>query len=129
MEQGFQDEVLTRDPEGVVIMGGTNDVLRQLPLEPSLDALEQMVEAARAEGARVWIVSPPPLDPGYGKPIQPMVDAQAALAEELDVPYVDLSSLAGPDGRWQDGLSRDGVHPSIEGAQAISDVVLDEVGQ
>lgn len=130
MQQRFADEVLSQDPEGVVIMGGTNDVLRQLPLDPSVEALRTMVTAAQDEGIEVWIVAPPPLDPSYARDLAPLVDAEAALAAELDVPYVDVrDELGQPDTNWAPGLSSDGVHPSEEGARALADAILDEFGQ
>lgn len=130
MQAAFATEVLALDPEGVVIMGGTNDALRRLPVEPSLESLRSMVEAARGAGAEVWVVSPPPLDASYQRPVAPYVEAERALAEELDVPFVDVATeLTGADGRWLPGLSADGVHPTEEGAQRIADLVLDDVGR
>lgn len=130
MQAAFATEVLALDPDGVVIMGGTNDALRQLPVEPSMESLRAMVEAARDAGAEVWVVSPPPLDASYQRPVAPYVEAERALAEELDVPFVDVSTeLTGDDGRWLPGLSVDGVHPTEEGAQRIADLVLDELGR
>lgn len=130
MQAVFEDEVLKLEPEGVVIMGGTNDALRQLPVEPSIAALRAMVVAARGAGVEVWIVSPAPLDAAYQRPIAPIVDAEAALAAELDVPFVDISQeLADGDGRWVPGMSFDGVHPSREGARRIARLVLDEFGR
>ena len=129
MQQRFADEVLAQDPEGVVIMGGTNDVLRGLPLEPSVEALRTMVAAAQEAGIEVWIVAPPPLDPAYGRDLESLVDAEAALAAELDVPYVDVrDELSQPDTNWAPGLSSDGVHPSREGAKQLADAVLDSFG-
>ena len=125
MLMGFQTEVLALEPEAVVIMGGTNDTLRGVPVEESVAALRAMVEEAQDAEARVWVVSPPPLDPSYGRDPDPLLEAEAALAEELDVPYLDVrDDLADPDGTWQDGLSSDGVHPSEEGARRIADLVL-----
>lgn len=130
MQAAFATEVLALEPEGVVIMGGTNDALRRLPVEPSMEALRSMVEAARDAGAEVWVVSPPPLDASYQRPVAPYVEAERTLAEELDVPYVDVATeLTGGDGRWLPGLSTDGVHPTGEGAQRIADLVLDELGR
>ena len=130
MQERFSDEVLSQSPEGVVIMGGTNDVLRQLPVEPSTDALRSMVTAAQDDGIEVWIVAPPPLDPSYARDLGSLVDAQAKLADELDVPYADVrDELSQPDTNWAPGLSSDGVHPSEEGARALADAILDEFGQ
>lgn len=130
MHQRFAVEVLPLEPEAVVIMGGTNDALRQLPVEQSTTALRAMIEDSQAAGAEVWVVGPPPLDESYQRPLAPYVDAERDLAAELDVPFVDLSTaLIGDDGRWLPGLSNDGVHPTVEGAQEIARLVLDEFGR
>lgn len=125
MLAGFGGEVLDARPDAVVIMGGTNDVLRGLPAEESVEALRVMVERAQEQGIRVWVVSPPPVDPGYQRSVAPLVAAQAELAEELDVPFVDLDAALG--GAWEPGLSFDGVHPTEEGARRIAEVVLEAV--
>lgn len=130
MQARFDDEVLADDPEGVVIMGGTNDALRALPVEPSMDALRSMVTAAEETGAEVWIVAPPPLDPAFGRDLGSFVTAEAALAEEVGVPFVDVrADLSAADGDWQEGLASDGVHPSQEGARRIAALVVAAVAQ
>ena len=130
MAERFRDEVLTRDPDAVVIMGGTNDVLQGRPVEPSVAALRSMVTAAQEEGIEVWVVAPPPLDPAYGRDLAPLVDAEAALAAELGVPFVDVrDELSGSYSGWAEGLSADGVHPSAEGARRLAGAILDEVDQ
>lgn len=130
MQERFGDEVLRQRPDGVVIMGGTNDALRQLPVEPSVEALRTMITAAREAGIEVWVVAPPPLDPSYARDLEPLVAAEEALVEELDVAYVDVrEELSQPDSNWAPGLSSDGVHPTEEGAKQLADAILDELGQ
>lgn len=129
MQAAFAGEVLSHDPEGVVILGGTNDALRGLPPLDSAAALRAMVEAAQAAGIEVWVVSPPPLEPALGVSVQPTLAAEAQVAAELGVPFVDLTpALSSGDGHWLPGLSTDGVHPTPEGAQRLADAVLAQVG-
>jgi lysophospholipase L1-like esterase len=129
MAERFERDVLSRDPDGVVIMGGTNDVLQGLPLAPSMASLRSMIERAQDAGAEVWVVGPPPINAFYAKPVGPMAAEQAALAEATGATYVEVAgdTLVGPDGDWLPGLSYDGVHPTPAGAQAIADLVLDEL--
>ena len=130
MALGFESQVLSQDPQGVVIMGGTNDALRQLPVEESIEWLRSMVTSAQDRGIAVWVIAPPPLDPAYERDLQALVDAQAELADAMDVPYVDVrEDLKDADGNWVPGLTSDGVHPSEEGARRIADLILDEVDQ
>jgi len=124
----FQTDVLDREPDAVVIMGGTNDVLRGLPTEGSLAALRQMVEAAQDAGIEVWLVAPPPLDQGYASLLTSLVEAERALAAELEVPFAEpTDALSGPVDGWAPGLSSDGVHPTADGARTLADAVLDDL--
>lgn len=129
MEERFQRDVLARSPQGVVIMGGTNDVLRGLPPEVAVESLRAMVEAARDAGAEVWVIGPPPIDAAYLKPVGPMAAAEEQAAGETGATYVPVGEgLTGPTGDWLPGLSWDGVHPTPEGARALADAVLDQLG-
>ena len=128
MHERFADEVLSQHPDAVVIMGGTNDVLRGLPVQESMGELRSMVEEARADGIRVWVVSPPPIDPGYGKSPVDIVAAERNLCAELHVPFVEtLAAMSDPDGSWRDGYSVDGVHPTAYGARRLADAVIEAV--
>ena len=130
MQAAFATDVLAHDPGGVVILGGTNDALRRLPPPESAAALRAMVEAAQAQGIEVWVISPPPLEPTTGVSIQPTLAAEAQVAGELGVPFVDLTpAMSSGDGHWLPGLTSDGVHPTPEGAQRLADAVLEQVGQ
>lgn len=126
LAERFERDVLSRDPQAVVIMGGTNDVLRGLPMAASLASLRSMVEQARHAGARVWIIGPPPINALHLKPVGPMAAAQSAVARETGATYVDLTgTLVGPDGDWLAGLTYDGIHPTPVGAEALASAVLD----
>lgn len=122
----FEFDVLSVDGvEGVVIMGGTNDVLQGIPTEESLAAARRIVEAAQDADLDVWLVAPPPLAPRYARSVQPLAEAERALADELDVPFADPDdTLREPDGGWPPGMSVDGVHPTVAGAQALADAIL-----
>nr|WP_246416418.1 SGNH/GDSL hydrolase family protein [Nocardioides luti] len=132
MAERFEQDVLARDPEGVVIMGGTNDVLQGLPVEPSVASLVTMVGLARDAGAQVWVIGPPAIDAAYAKPVTPMVEAQRRAAEQAGATYVDIGPddrLYGRNGDWLPGLSFDGVHPTPEGARALAGVILDRLAE
>ncbi|GAB3773481.1 hypothetical protein FB382_000096 [Nocardioides ginsengisegetis] len=124
MEERFERDVLARRPEAVVIMGGTNDVLRQLPLEVSVESLRRMAEAARDAGARVWIIGPPPIGAVWGRSVAPLAAAAEQVAADTGATYVPVAGLTGPTGEWLEGLSWDGVHPTEAGARALADAIL-----
>ncbi|MGZ4446385.1 MAG: SGNH/GDSL hydrolase family protein [Nocardioides sp.] len=129
MQERLERDVLARLPQAVVVMGGTNDVLQGVPLATSVEALRAMVRAARAAGAEVWVLGPPPLDPGYLKPVGPLAAAEEQVAAAEGAAYVPLGpGLVDAAGRWLPGLSGDGVHPTPAGARALADAVLRGVG-
>ncbi len=125
MAARFESDVLSRNPDGVVIMGGTNDLFRGVPLGSSMASLRTMIEQAEAAGALVWVVGPPPINASYGS-LDPMATAQAAVALITGATYVDVGDdLLGADGNWPTELSSDGVHLTPAGAAALADLVLD----
>lgn len=127
MEARFDRDVLARQPEAVVISGGTNDIRKGVDLHDSLDALRAMVERAQADGLQVWVVAPPPVVLPDGQPVAPMVVAQALVAAELDVPFLVATREAVADDAWRDGFSADGIHPTRTGAEALARAVLAQV--
>lgn len=125
----FRQDVLSRDPEAVVIMGGTNDALSGVPVQQVVANLREMVTSAQRAGVPVWLVSPPPND-ARGAAVRELVAAMSDLAADLDVPFVDtFIPLASPSGGWARGMSRDGTHPTVEGAEALAETVLDQVAR
>ena len=128
MAARFERDVLAREPAGVVILGGTNDVIQGVPVDDALPHLERMIDLAHLAGAEVWVVAPPPLEaPGYD--VQPLRQAEQALAEQAGATWVDPLDAVGSPSRWEPGLSSDGVHPTEEGARALGEAVLDRVGR
>jgi lysophospholipase L1-like esterase len=125
MRDRFQADVIARDPDGVVIMGGTNDVLRGIPTEESVAALREMVDAARSAEVKVWLVAPPPLDDGYDAPLSSLVEAERALADDLELAFADPTELlAEGEEPWE---TFDGVHPTVDGARQLADAVLGDL--
>ena len=47
-------------PHVVVILGGTNDIARGMPVEAALRNLQTIAEPVRASGRRAVLVCPPP---------------------------------------------------------------------
>lgn len=128
MAARFSADVLARDPEAVVVMGGTNDWFAGVPRTESLAALESMVVAASDAGAQVWVVGPPPMGSEGGW--RGFVDSQERLARRLGVPFLRTdAAVSDPDtGGWAPGATDDGVHPTASGARAMGDAVLEQLG-
>jgi hypothetical protein len=125
----FSSAVLNHGYKRVIILVGTNDVLKSVPnLTTELPAnLETMAEMARSAGIEVVLSELPPLTQSYATFDPDIVSANAAisqLAAQHGYLVVDYHTpLAGhPE------YSRDGIHPNATGytlmETALSSVVL-----
>ena len=125
----FQPAFLQAGPEVVLLLEGTNDSLGaqdKATIDSAVDALANMVQFAKAHGARVFIATLPPLNGDLfnlrdAAPAVPVLNARIrSMAASQDVDLVDLEkaiplSLIGPDGK----------HPTAQGYQKIADTFFD----
>ncbi|MDB5327737.1 MAG: multifunctional acyl-CoA thioesterase and protease and lysophospholipase [Phycisphaerales bacterium] len=143
----FEKDVLARSPDVVVILFGTNDMVRDKPT-PKVDLksyaanLTSFVDRIQARHARVVMCTVPPIkaEPyftrhpkanydavgGLEKVIADYRDAAMHVAELKQVAVVDLNHLLATHPEWQ---AADGVHPTPEGrrimAAAIAPAVIE----
>ena len=117
---------------GLVFAFGVNDTAivsgaeAQVPTPRSLELARDILQNARTWRPVLW-VGPCPVDeskqpfrPGPGVTahynnarIGELTDAYRSLAEELDVPFLDLFTDLSADPAWQAGIDGgDGVHPT-----------------
>ena len=107
----------TGEPYVLVIFGGTNDVGLDLPFAESAPNLVAIAE--RAEDAqRVIVTAIPPLTGREAQAARYNADL-AALAAQQGWTFVDPMAPVSVDGRWVDGMTHDGIHPTATGAQLI----------
>lgn len=122
----FRQDVLSLEPEVVVILAGTNDVAGNTgPMTPEMtrDNLKSMAELARADGIRVVLASVlPALDFPWRRGLEPAprIAALNALLEDyaarVGIVYLDYyRAMADEKGGLRAGLSEDGVHPNGAG--------------
>lgn len=121
-------ETLERRPAVLILVTGTNDVLRgraTAELADRYDALLAQCRAALPE-ATIAALSLPPIDayratPGAVRAASAALRAQAAAHGVL---FVDvLAVLAGDSGEPLPGMSRDGVHLTARGYCAIASLL------
>jgi acyl-CoA thioesterase I len=108
-------------PAVVILELGANDGLRGLPLAATRDNLGQMVQLARAAGARVLLIGiriPPNYGPRYTEEFAAVFPA---LANQYDLPLVPflLAGVALDATRMQ----ADGLHPNARGEPQVLDTV------
>lgn len=105
MLQRFQVDVVEKEPQCVVIMGGINDIARNPSFSPTLEGIKNnirsMVKKAQAAGIVAIVCSTPPAqNVNWNVPVpdatQQVVDLNAMLsdyAKNNDVPYIDIHSV------------------------------------
>ena len=107
----------TGEPYVLVIFGGTNDVGLDLPFATSAPNLVAIAERAQ-DAQRVIVTAIPPLTGREAQAARYNADL-AALAAQQGWTFVDPMASVSVDGRWVDGMTHDGIHPTAAGAQLI----------
>jgi acyl-CoA thioesterase-1 len=110
-------------PALVLLELGGNDGLRGLPLAMTRENLERMIVAFRQIGAKVVLAGmtlPPNYGPDYVNSFQKMYADLAAKYKLPLIPFL-LSDIITKDMRY---FQRDGIHPTADGADIVSDTVL-----
>jgi acyl-CoA thioesterase I len=110
-------------PAMVLLELGGNDGLRGLPLAITRENMEQMIVAFQRAGARVVLAGmtlPPNYGPDYVRGFETIYSSLAAKYKLPLIPFL-LQDIITRDLRY---FQRDGVHPTAEGAQIVSDTVL-----
>jgi lysophospholipase L1-like esterase len=111
------DSVGAVDADVLVVLAGTNDVAFGIPFEDSAANLDRIAGAVGIED--VVVVSIPPMDalPAGAVAYNERLDA---LATNRGWRFVDASAgLRTADGRFAEGMSSDGLHPSVAGARVL----------
>ena len=110
-------------PSLVLLELGGNDGLRGLPLSMTRENMERMIVSFQRVGARVVLAGmtlPPNYGPDYIHGFETIYSSLAAKYKLPLIPFL-LKDIATRDMRY---FQRDGVHPTAEGAQIVSDTVL-----
>jgi acyl-CoA thioesterase-1 len=124
----LEQDVLSRDPDTVFVLGGTNDLLGGIPPGETTANLREIVDRSREAGADVYLGTIPPQEavPQAAAATEQLNAAIVALAGQLDVPVLDFhAALVDSDGSYRDGLFADLVHPSAAGARVMAQVARD----
>lgn len=130
-------DVLQAEPDIVMLLGGTNDLLANAPVGAIQANVMAIIQQARHRGCRTMLGTPPPIHP-TGLPAAwkamyahgAQADAFAAyqswlpvFAEAFDVVLVDFFSALNAAGAL-DGCLLDGVHPNAFGHRIMADRFL-----
>lgn len=122
----FDDYVVSRKPQTVLISGGTNDAVAspQTTSAAFRGAIEAMIVKARSAGITPVLVTPLP---SANSPLYSILTAYNAelrsLADKHNLLYLDLYTFAQDPqtGGLKSEYSGDGVHPSAAGQKAMGE--------
>jgi acyl-CoA thioesterase-1 len=117
------DHAVGLEPAIAIVELGGNDGLRGLPLEVTRKNLETMVTRFQDVGAKV-VLAGMTLPPNYGdtyiRGFEKIFKDLGAAHHCTLIPFL-LADIITPDLQY---LQRDGIHPTAEGAEIVSDTVL-----
>jgi len=135
----FKADVLDLHPEAVVILAGTNDLPRNIPLVAIEDNYAMMATLARASNIRVIFASVLPVSdyhkdrnpqnehtkdrpPVYIKALNDWLKSYCALHADTYLDY--YSALIDQTGQIGEDLADDGLHPNAKGYRIMAPLVL-----
>lgn len=132
MRERLEPEVLSRRPDLVLILGGINDIASGIPTQRTLAELRHIVVQLMGGGARAVLGTVPPWDDllerdgdAGADELLELNDGIRRLGAELAITVIDFyGAVAGPDGRWLPGTSRDGLHPNDQGVALMAEAAI-----
>ena len=136
----FRQDVIDLHPKKVVILAGINDIAHNngvISLEHVFGNLVSMAELAKVNGIEVIFCS---VLPAYDFPWRPglapadkvirLNQMIKAYADKQGLTYVDYhSAMKDERNGLPERLSKDGVHPTLEGYKIMEKLVLEAIGQ
>ncbi|WP_127792547.1 SGNH/GDSL hydrolase family protein [Agromyces sp. LHK192] len=119
------ESVTEVDAEVLVMIAGTNDVAFGIPFAETAEHLDRIVDTVGIDEVVISSIPPIDLNPGGAAEFN---DELEAFADDRGWRFVDASAgLRGGDGRFADGMSYDGLHPTERGARVLADAIIDEL--
>jgi len=130
---GRLDEVLASGPtpQVVVILGGTNDIARGLPVEDALSNLRTIAERVRDSGRRPVLVCPPPSGSFQRERAEELRAGLRDYARGQGFVFVDpWPAMEDPERRgWsRPELALDVLHPNERGQYVIAEQIALALG-
>ena len=108
------------DTNLLIVMLGTNDLLRGRSPEQATERLERFLSGISLDRSKILLIAPPPVTLGAWVPSQQLIDESHAfarlcqtLAEQMGIHFADA-------GKWDIPLAYDGVHFTEQGHRAFA---------
>ena len=140
----FKQDVLDLRPKAVVILAGTNDISREIPLRVIENNLAMMADLASANNVQVALSSILPVS-DYHKDVKASYEMtknhptdkiialnswMKSYCELKGFIFVDyFGIMVDEKGQLQADLADDGLHPNAKGYRVMSPVALEGIGR
>jgi lysophospholipase L1-like esterase len=117
------------DPAAISLLIGTNDLHglgKSTDLAAIGDQMSNLIQQIRrlAPNAALLVNSIPPRSTHFSDRILSLNDRYSRIASENGATYIDLwPTLAGPDGAIRSEMTTDGLHLSVAGYRAWTDIL------
>jgi lysophospholipase L1-like esterase len=125
MADRFGRDVLVKNPEVVVILGGTNDAYQEgVSRAMTVSFLEQILAGTVANHIRPVIGMPMPVDnPAADRKLERITEEYRMLAAKLGVPVLDFrTAFIDPDTKkMREELYIDDAHPNLDGYRVMGE--------
>lgn len=113
------EAIAAHQPQVLLLMHGTNDLLNEAPQNAIVDAVEELMELAQARNVQVFLAGLPPNQrPPAAAQVQEYNERLRNLALARSVPFVDIF----PNIDAQTMMDADGLHINEAGNQRIAEV-------
>ena len=131
MLRRFTRHVLSFAPAYVIIMGGTNDLLRSVGVEVIVDNVELLIEMARQNGIVPVIGIPAPCNDSRAGELPELCRQLHALCALKKVDNIDFYAVLSDDGGagFRPELDSDGLHPNKKGHQLMATAACAVIGR
>ena len=118
-------------PQVVVIMGGTNDIARGMPVDGALRNLQTIAERVRDSGRRPVLVCPPPSGAFHLERAQALRAGLRDYARATGITFVDPWPAMEDQSRpgWsRPELALDVLHPNEQGQYVLAEQIARALG-
>jgi lysophospholipase L1-like esterase len=126
MRARLNSDVFPHKPDMLFVMGGTNDIGRNISLTTTIANLRAIVVAAKAKGIRVILMTIPPTSyPAMAASINSLNAQIIYLGNIYGLIVVDVHApLSTSDGVYVSRYTSDGLHLTTLGTQVVANTIF-----
>lgn len=125
----LNSDVLAYKPEVLFILGGTNDLGRNVSQATTIANLRSIIVAAKAKGIRIFLMTiPPNSSSGMASDIDSLNAAITHLGNIYTLVVIDIHTpLSQANGTYVPKYTSDGLHFTALGAQTVANTIYNRI--